>query len=189
MRPSPGPLGHPLPARGERELSFLRRGHIHDRQRKEKRRPRALLALDPDRATVALHDLLGDVEAEAETAVIRRRHLASAVEALEDLPDLVGGDADAAVAHRGHELIAAVLEAHVDVAAVRGVLLRVLEQIAEHLLEAVAVARDLLIRLRERDVKLAVAAGGGGADGLPHQTRPAGRLPGGSPSGRLAWLA
>jgi hypothetical protein len=88
---------------------------------------------------VALDDLLRDVEAEAEAAVVRRRDLAAAVEALEDLAELVGRDADAAVAHRGHEL-AAVLDGDADVAAVRRVLHRVLEQIAEHLLEAVAVA-------------------------------------------------
>src|SRR5206468_5174070 len=84
-------------------------------QRREgevKRRSGAFLAFDPDRSAVSLHDLPGDVETESQPAIVGRRDLAPAVEALEDLPDLVRGNAYSKIANRGDDLF--VLGLHVD---------------------------------------------------------------------------
>src|SRR6185503_17834508 len=59
------------------------------RQREEERRATPFLAFDPDRSAVPLHDLLRDVEAEAEAAVVRRGDLAAAMESLEYLREFV----------------------------------------------------------------------------------------------------
>jgi hypothetical protein len=61
-------------------------------------RPGRLARLDADRAVVRLHDLLDDVEAEAEAA--RRAVLGdAAAERLEQRRDLVGRDRRAVVVH------------------------------------------------------------------------------------------
>src|SRR5204863_3481550 len=118
------------------------RGMLGGGQREVERRPLPFLALHPDRSAVALDDLLGDVKAESEAAVIRRRDLAAAMEALEDLPELVGRNADAAIAHGSEQRVAFVVHRDGNVAAVGRILHRVLQQLAEDLLEAIAIAGD-----------------------------------------------
>src|SRR5688572_31956296 len=68
----------------------------------------SLHALDADGPAVRLDDLPRDVEAEAEPAV--RPCGDRALEAIEDLVDLVGGDADAVVPDHERRLIDAVVD-------------------------------------------------------------------------------
>src|SRR5207248_6423329 len=110
------------------------------------------LALDPARAAMALDDLFRDVKAEPQAAVVRRRHLPSAVEALEDLLDLIGRNPDAAVADGGHDGVAPVLDDDVDVAPLGRVLHGILEQVAQDLFQTIAIAVDDAIGL-VRDVE------------------------------------
>src|SRR5262245_9852688 len=92
----------------------LPRRDARDEKREVERGADTLGALHPDGAAVALDDLLADVETQAEAAVIGRRDLSSAMEALEHLRQLVGGDADAAITDRRNEVIALVLDADHD---------------------------------------------------------------------------
>src|SRR5207302_2470428 len=92
------------------------------RQREIERCPRAFLAVDPDRSSVAIDDLLGDVQAQSEAAVVGRRDLTPAMEALEDLIQLVVRNADAAIADRSHDVIAFVDDVDEDLASLRRIL-------------------------------------------------------------------
>src|SRR5213080_2604456 len=65
--------------------------------REVERRAVAQRAFHPDLASVHLHDLLNDREAEASPGNRLRGAAADSPEALEDMADLVGRDADARV--------------------------------------------------------------------------------------------
>src|SRR5436190_22936527 len=102
-------------------------------------------------------DLPGDVQPESQTAVVRRRDLSSAMESLEDLSQLVLRNADAPVAHRGHDLIAAILHVDVDLASLRRVLDRVLQKVAQNLLQAIAIANDHRPAVRDVEMEPSIA--------------------------------
>src|SRR5260221_10547116 len=85
-------------------------------------------------------DLFGDVEAKTQTSIVGRRHLPAPMEAFEHLIQLVDRNADSVVADARHELIALLLDADSDLTAVRRVLHGVLHQVAQDLLETIAVA-------------------------------------------------
>ena len=68
---------------------------------------------------MALDDLPRDVQTESQSAVVGRRHLPAAMKALEDLRELVGRDADAAIGNRGDDLIAALFDVDENLAAFR----------------------------------------------------------------------
>src|SRR4051812_25842068 len=91
---------------------------------------------------MTFHDLLGDVETESQAAVIRRGDLAAAMETLEPLSELVGGDSDSAVINRSDDHIAPCLDRDAYVASIRRVLHGVFQQVAENLLQPVAIAFD-----------------------------------------------
>src|SRR5215217_689832 len=65
------------------------------RQRQKEGTALALLAFDPEVAAVAPGDLVADMQAQAQPAVMGHGRVAGAVEPFEDARDLVGGDADA----------------------------------------------------------------------------------------------
>src|SRR5438874_2444727 len=62
---------------------------LHERQADREAGAAAFFALDADRAVVRLDNRFGDVEAEAEAAVVAAGNVAGAVEALEKFRDLV----------------------------------------------------------------------------------------------------
>ena len=62
---------------------------LRQRQPNRERRALAFFAVHADRAVVRFDDRFGDVEAEAEAAVVAAGDVARAVEALEELRDLV----------------------------------------------------------------------------------------------------
>src|SRR5258708_1042044 len=99
-------------------------------QRELKRGADAFLAVDPDLATVTLHDLLGDVQAQTETSIVRRRHLPTAVKALEYLVQLIDRDPDSTVSDRRSALIPFILPGNQDFPAFSRVLHTVLPQLA-----------------------------------------------------------
>src|SRR3954451_17255988 len=137
---------------------------------------------------MAFDDLLGDVEAEPKAAVVCRRHLAAAMEALEDLPQLVSRDTDAAVRDRGHDLIAAIFDRDEDLAAVRRVLDRVLHQIAEHLLKPVAIAEHPFVADREVELETAIVDRGVMAmNDIADERGPRNRLPAELPAAGSRW--
>src|SRR5436190_23962422 len=104
---------------------------------------------------------------------MRRRDLSAASESLEELPDLVGRNADAAIAHGSEQRVAFVVHRDGNVAAVGRILHRVLQQIAEDLLEAIAIAGDDLVRARNADVEAPVADRGVMAmHDVAHELRP-----------------
>ena len=127
------------------------------RQREIERGPRTFLAVDPDRSSVAIDDLLGDVQAESESTVVRRRDLTAAMEPLEDLIQLVVRNADAAIAHGSHDVIAFVDDVDEDLASLRRILDCIFEKIADHLLEPVAIADDDRIGVGDIEMKATVA--------------------------------
>src|SRR5450759_1082778 len=83
----------------------------HRRKRERERRSVSFPALDPDLSAVALDDLLRDVKAEAEAAIVCRRDLPAAVEALEHLHQLVDRDADAMIGNGGDDLVFLIVHA------------------------------------------------------------------------------
>src|SRR2546430_10016538 len=112
-----------------------------ERDREVERRAMPDRALHPDLASVHLHDLLNDREAKASPGNRLRRAAAYAPEALEHVADLLGRDADAGVGH-AHQGVAAIdATRHGDYAAFRRVLDGVVDQVADHLDQPVAIAR------------------------------------------------
>src|SRR5687768_2237907 len=99
------------------------------------------------------------------------------MEALEYLAQLIGRDADAAVADSRDERVALIVDRDRDVAPFRRILDRVLEQIAEDLLEAIAIAGDDPAEIRNADVEAAVADRGVMAmHDVAHELRPGNRV-------------
>src|SRR5581483_3833324 len=119
--------------------------------REMERRAAAGLAVDPDAAAHHFAQALADREPQAGAAVVARRARVDLAEALEQLRDLVGRNADAGVAHGEMEFVAvAIVERphrhlHGDLALARE-LHRVVEVIREHLAHAPAVAEHALGR-------------------------------------------
>src|ERR1700752_5364312 len=70
---------------------------LRQRQADGEYRALAFFAGPGDRSVVRLDDGLGDVETEAQAPVVTAGDVARPVEALEQLRNLVGGDADTAV--------------------------------------------------------------------------------------------
>src|SRR3954452_21561026 len=99
------------------------------------------------------------------------------MESLEDLPQLVGRNAHAAIAYRGHDVIAAIVHIDADVAALGRVLDRVLQQVAEDLLKAVAIAVDDALVAFDIDAEVTIAECGVMAmHDVAHEVRPRNRL-------------
>ena len=79
------------------------------------------------------------------------------MEALEDLIQLVVRNADAAIAHRSHDVIAFVDDVDEDLASLRRILDCIFEKIADDLLEPVAIADNDRIGVGNIEMKAAVA--------------------------------
>ena len=94
-----------------------------------------------DLPAVQIHDPSGDREAEARAAVARGARRVGAVEAFEHARLLGLGDARALVEHLDRHAVGAAPGAHLDRAAARRVPHRVLEQVRDHLMDALGVAR------------------------------------------------
>src|ERR1700694_1342173 len=126
---------------------------------------------------MALDNLLGDVQTEAEAAVVRRGDLSAAMEALEDLIQLVRWNADASIGDRRHYLTVADFDTDENLAALRRVLHGVLEQIAENLLEPITIAENDGLRLRNIEVESPSAHRGVVAlHDIANEPRPVNRL-------------
>src|SRR5688572_24462232 len=100
-------------------------------------------ALDPDPSAMSVDDASGDVEAEPDAASIVPADL---VEPLEDGFQLVARDAHARIRDRETEVLRGPLDANEDLAACRGELDGVAEQVDEHLEDA----RGIELRRRRR---------------------------------------
>src|SRR5437588_9646417 len=132
------------PARLRRGLLglLLAGGALGDRKLDEERRALAVVALDPDAAFEAAHQLAADVEAEARAADAARHVRVEAIELLEDAPALGDRDAEALVRDRPADAALSLRHLDRDGAAFRRVLDRVLDQVHEHLAELLLVGRD-----------------------------------------------
>src|SRR5260221_9117894 len=117
---------------------------VLSRQRKceVKRRPVPDRALNPDLSPMHLHDLLNDREAQASPRNRLRGSASDAAEALEDVADIVGGDANARVGDADQRELTLGAAGQRDRPAVWRVLDRAVDEVAHHLDEAVAVAHD-----------------------------------------------
>ena len=94
--------------------------------------------LDPDAATVHLHDLLGDGESEAGAALGLSKGAVDLMELLEDARPLVLGNAGPRIGHADVEVAVDGLGSHADLASV-GELDGVANEIEQHLREALFV--------------------------------------------------
>src|ERR1700761_4499170 len=102
-------------------LERLRPRRLLERNGHLERRAFALLALDPDVAAHHLGELAADGKAKARAAVLARGGIVDLRKRLEKLVDLVGGNADAGIAHgkqneRLPELVLCALDRDADVA-------------------------------------------------------------------------
>src|SRR5439155_24839714 len=104
------------------------------RQREAEQRAATRPGLAPDAAAVGLDDGAADREPQAGAAA-----RADAVELVEDLLLLPGGQAGAAVGDLHDDLVAPAMRLHVDRLAGRCVLGRILDQVDEHLLDEQAI--------------------------------------------------
>src|SRR5438132_333135 len=82
------------------------------------------------------------------------------MKSLEDVSQLVGGDSHSAIADRSDDLIASIVDVDENLASLRRIFDRVLEQISEDLLETIAVAGDHRAARRHVHVETAIADGG-----------------------------
>src|SRR5256886_2731962 len=104
------------------------------RQREAEQRAATRPGLAPDAPAVGLDDRAADREPQAGAAA-----RADAVELVEDLLLLPGGQAGAAVGDLHDDLVAPAMRLHVDRLAGRRVLGRILDQVDEHLLDEQAI--------------------------------------------------
>src|SRR5260370_8037365 len=110
--------------------------------REMERRTMTNRAFDPDLAAMHLNDLLNDREAQAGPGYRLGRAASDPPEALEDMLDLVRGDAQAGVGHADECKPAVRTGRKGHSPAVRRVLDRVVDQVCHDLDEPVAVAGD-----------------------------------------------
>src|SRR6185503_15457253 len=96
----------------------------------------------PDRASVQLRELLGDGKAEPEPAVAAGGRCRLLAEALEDVPQEFGADADAGVGDGDHRAIGQPLELDRDRAARGRELDRIRDDVPDDLLEPGRIADD-----------------------------------------------
>src|SRR5207302_9872305 len=99
------------------------------------------VALDPDAAVEAAHELAADVEAEAGAADAARHVRVEPVELLEDPPALGRRDAEALVRDGPAHTTLAAEDLHLDRSSVRRVLDRVLDEVDQHLAQLLLVRR------------------------------------------------
>src|SRR4051812_41722816 len=114
-------------------------GLLDRRDLDDERRALPAVRLDPDAAVEAAHQLAADVEPEAGAADAARHVRIEAIELLEDPPALRGGDAEALIRYGPAHRARRARHLHRDRPAVRRVLHRVLDEIAEHLDELLLV--------------------------------------------------
>src|SRR5512141_488945 len=124
-----------------------------------KGRAHAKCAVDFDRSAMRLDDLAG--YRKAQPGALRRceRLIACLEEFLEDVRQLLGGDADPGVTHRDGYFVLGPFDAQLDRAAAVGELERVREKIAEHFVDAVFVPEDVcrkVARANDAEVDLAL---------------------------------
>src|SRR5260370_36851279 len=124
-------------------MAELQRGRAFGRERDREMERRAVTdgAFHPDLASVHLHDLLNDREAEASPGYRLRGAAAHSPEALEDVADLVRRDAETGVRDADQRVTALDAAGQRDRAAFGRVLDRVVDQVAHDLDQPVADAR------------------------------------------------
>src|SRR5579864_9063878 len=125
-------------------MAELQRGRAFGRERDREVERGAVTdgAFDPDLASVHLHDLLNDREAEASPRYRLRGAAAYAPEALEDVADLLRRDAEPGVGDADQGVPALDTAGQRDRAPFGRVLDRVVDEVADDLDQTVAVARD-----------------------------------------------
>src|SRR5205823_4373008 len=96
--------------------------------------------LGPDAPAVRLDDGAADGEAQSGATDRARTVGVDAVEALEDLPELLRRDAQPLVAHADQDLTALLADVQAHRAAIRRVLQRVVQQVEQHLPQPQTVA-------------------------------------------------
>src|SRR5688572_1228594 len=112
------------------------------------------LALHLDASALHVDGALDDGEPEASAR--RRAHVLASIEAVEQVRQVVLGDAHAAVAHRAAHAVALDRQLQADLAARVRILQRVLEQVTEHVRQQAAIeVRPGLARDAELDGALA----------------------------------
>src|SRR6266487_2810453 len=119
-----------------------RRGHRPDGYRERERRALADRALDPDPPAVELDEPLRQGEPEAGPLARAFAGSSNLLKLLEDLSEILWGDADAAVADRHLDLAISSARAHGDRAAIRGELHGVRQQVEEDLADLALVGDD-----------------------------------------------
>src|SRR5882724_13049697 len=134
---------------------------IEDRNGEIKLRALADLAFHPDAAAVGLDEMLGDGEAEARAANFAGTGSVHTIETFENA-GLVGlGNADAGVRDGEFDFCGVGRGAEHDLAAGRGILNRIVEEILQNFGETLAVRRDIRQRLLQIHGKTKVLFGGG----------------------------
>src|SRR5882724_1043951 len=134
---------------------------IEDRNGEIKLRALADFAFHPDAAAVRLDEMFGDGEAESSAANFAGTGSVHAIETFENA-GLVGlGDADAGVRDGEFDFGGAGRGAEHDLAAGRGILNRIVEEILQNFGETLAVRRDIRQRLLQIHGKTKVLFGGG----------------------------
>src|SRR5258706_8308340 len=111
------------------------------RQAERERRAVYQLERDTDAPPVRLHDGAADVEAEARALRASGGGVIHSLEALEDAILLAQGDALAVVADADDHLVRGDMPTHADTAALGGIFEGVVEQVEQHLLDALAVGQ------------------------------------------------
>src|SRR6185436_16410811 len=99
-------------------------------------------AVDGNRSPVHLDEVPRQREPDAEPAELARRAGVRLPEALEDVRQVLGGDADAAVLHADHDRPVVAPRAQRDSAARRRELDRVRQQVPQDLLQPIAIGAD-----------------------------------------------
>ena len=88
------------------------------------------------------HDVFGDCESEPGAAGLSRTRLVDSIKALEDAIEMFEGDAGAEVADKELNLGFEFASAYADALPTLGVFHRILDQIAEDLVERVGIGED-----------------------------------------------
>src|SRR6516164_9286418 len=99
-------------------------------------------ALDPDSATVGLHQMLGDGQAQTGAPGLARARYIDAIKTLEDSRLVRLRDADTGVGHRKDHFVVTQLRAQHNLPVRQGVLDGVVQQVLQHLLDAPVVGRN-----------------------------------------------